>query len=142
MMELLRFNTTLVTVYPCKHRRQRCCNNVSIQLLLLFIGNRPLADQVSIKFQYNSCYCLSRCRRLLQLAVRVSIQLLLLFIASEPVVIMQDFQVSIQLLLLFIAINELNTTGQVCFNTTLVTVYLIWQLLLRAAMIVSIQLSL
>ena len=53
------FNTTLVTVYRDKQKRQSPFIQISIQLLLLFIGQDVYFDIQVEKFQYNSCYCLS-----------------------------------------------------------------------------------
>ena len=96
------FNTTLVIVYlrPCD--RTAGLPEISIQLLLLFIGqelNKPLAvtnfnttlvivyhifhvpHHTILQFQYNSCYCLSWFGFFLVFdGMQISIQLLLLFI--------------------------------------------------------------
>ena len=57
------------------------CNQISIQLLLLFINEQNLIPFGQRRFQYNSCYCLSTLQLCsFHVSIHISIQLLLLFI--------------------------------------------------------------
>ena len=74
------FNTSHVTVYLLKLRKKSLPELISIHLMLLFIGFNKEGILRLCKFQYISCYCLSRhwnkpCQK-----VQISIHLMLLFI--------------------------------------------------------------
>ena len=100
------------------------CNQISIQLLLLFILILIFSHRDSYIFQYNSCYCLSRYESdLKQMRLNFNTTLVTVYQCSKTACSL-EFLISIQLLLLFIRKPGL-VPGRTesYFNTTLVTVY-------------------
>ena len=76
------FNTSHVTLYHIKTAKQNLWNSVSIHLMLLFIRNAQSWSEIKQRFQYISCYSLSKCIRLYESLFLVSIHLMLLFICA------------------------------------------------------------
>ena len=81
-MFILHFNTSHVTVY--RNESLSICKNcnISIHLMLLFITGAAEQMAATMKFQYISCYCLSKSKTCNVCIYRISIHLMLLFIVS------------------------------------------------------------
>ena len=77
------FNTSHVTLYHIKTAKQNLWNSVAIHLMLLFIRNAQSWSEIKQRFQYISCYSLSK-DIILNLTKKqyVSIHLMLLFICA------------------------------------------------------------
>ena len=63
------FNTSHVTVYRWMLQTWQDAVFISIHLMLLFIGIEFVEISLVCKFQYISCYCLSRAREILKLSL-------------------------------------------------------------------------
>ena len=74
------FNTSHITLYRRNWKRRKKVTAVSIHLMLLFIRTPAWPLEVNQRFQYISCYSLSRCRHRCCYIRSVSIHLMLLFI--------------------------------------------------------------
>ena len=99
----LCFNTTLVTVYHFNWFRNGRIGRVSIQPLLLFIIENTERMDMSCKFQYNPCYCLSQER-------------------TAVLIFWNRFNTTLVTVYRRVKLDQLTSTRS--FNTTLVTVYL------------------
>jgi len=119
------FNTTLVFIYQNYKRRGNTVLWISIQHLFLFIVQPVLSICSSYKFQYNTCFYLSRVSRLSAGMALISIQHLFLFIeeCKNKLSLLKTFQYNTCFYLscrygMGLASLELD------FNTTLVFIYL------------------
>ena len=83
-----------------------------------------MSKEIRIRFQYNSCYCLSSTRRpvCLQNSYFNTTLVTVYRIISFPCLLLNG-EISIQLLLLFICTTGTLVVVLSYFNTTLVTVY-------------------
>ena len=134
----------LMLLFISAHQRQSLKLRVSIHLMLLFIHMstyngkslecfntshvtlyRRLRVEYSYdnKFQYISCYSLSRLADSMIYVSDVSIHLMLLFIMDACKTGRQNDYVSIHLMLLFIAILSISVSSLTSFNTSHVTLY-------------------
>ena len=137
------FNTSHVTLYRVRELISGYRAGVSIHLMLLFISNNRYKRRQSTKFQYISCYSLSRRCFKPSIFECVSIHLMLLFIVFSPATLSRLKIVSIHLMLLFIAhpqvtrllfqyiscyslsnVQRRNWPRRIRFNTSHVTLYL------------------
>ena len=78
------FNTSHVTVYLCRCVCWLWPDNISIHLMLRFIYLADYNKGLAIKFQYISCYGLSRWEPYVSRKMGISIHLMLRFIIPIP----------------------------------------------------------
>ena len=110
--------------------------------MLLFITGEDLRDYIGGKFQYISCYSLSRWFFNICNISIVSIHLMLLFIIVTSPFVCTFTVVSIHLMLLFIKNLTKMILSVHCFNTSHVTLYLAAPLATIKYCLVSIHLML
>ena len=130
-----------------EYENKRIIKHISIHLMLLFILVRMGYHPANYGFQYISCYCLSGRDSHTSTTFAISIHLMLLFIEYDNHLLLSkhlfqyiscyclsrevhcfefSLSISIHLMLLFIADQRKKAHGYVNFNTSHVTVYLIF----------------
>ena len=125
---IANFNTSHVTVY---HYPGFFCSALrKFQYISCYCLSRITLSQLlkSSSFQYISCYCLSTCFYNARAYIYISIHLMLLFIVSDLESTSGVLIISIHLMLLFIKVGTWQTLQLNNFNTSHVTVYrIVWQ---------------